>query len=219
MRCLGLTKRFTRCKKNSHIGFCNNHKFQPIVLIIAFGSAFIWITDLFNSVGFDKKPIEYVYQKESGHENFEITTTSLNFPLINEIDNEYFIKVSFKNKSEKILTNFNCKIYLVKRPNNFNRKDYTETKTIISSAIKIMPGLSYSLRSDTLKLERPIKNKIGFYLIIQYSYNVDNNTRNVVDYFKVEHPKVGEVNDYFPDSLGYVIIDKYAKDIIKIKCQ
>lgn len=112
MRCLGYTKKFTRCKKNSKLGFCNTHRFQPIILLITLGTTFIWMTDLFNSVGLDKKPLEYIYKINTENEDVEIITKNIDFPLLNKFENEYFIKISFKNISENILTDFNCKMYL-----------------------------------------------------------------------------------------------------------
>lgn len=79
-----------------------------------------------------------------------------------------------------------------------------------------MPGVSFSLKSDTLKLQKPKDDSIILYLILHYSYKLNNNTKTLINYFRLEHPQIGEVNDYFPDSSEYIILNKYARDIIKL---
>lgn len=58
MRCCGRTKSLKRCSIDKNIKwywpFCGFHRWQPFVLIIGLGSIVIYVTDLAESLGFEK---------------------------------------------------------------------------------------------------------------------------------------------------------------------
>lgn len=62
-RCLGIKKSLNRCKNECNWLYCGFHKLQPLFILFFLASGIIFFTDLAESLGFEKRPIEYVKEK------------------------------------------------------------------------------------------------------------------------------------------------------------
>ena len=96
-KCLGIKKSLNRCKNECRWLYCGFHKRQPFYIIFILASGLIFFTDLTESLGFEKKPVEYAKELFSNSSSVKIDSRKNNkirLGVIDFLDLELVVKPS-----------------------------------------------------------------------------------------------------------------------------